>query len=692
MGYLILIAIALVLIGLAIYVYYLLMKWMIISLAPDLLVILSLIGTILVPVLYAKSIFRVFGIPPAKSGGGFKNKVFQQGWRSIAWLPVFALLFLIYCDFAYCLLMYFGNAMSRTWSISLIMPFISKVVLKAWGNSFIIQLFSEVEWLRWSSSHYLVVLISAAIKSALIVPILIFIRGLFSTVEYGKQPAKVQYFFSQALQDLKNMIVWTAKDLYELFIRKLGVEFLRIQDWNWKTAGWILAFTWPIALTFLVSLILIFVVAAVMLSVMILLHALGVFVTWLSNLYISVTLFCIERMVILVRSGYAKCPYAGCHEKVPLPVFVCPNCGARHDRLIPGRYGVFRRTCTCGSKVPTLFWFGKGKLTKLCPHCQQPLPVELFGGNVHIPIYGGPSSGKTMFMMANTWQMLEGQLPEVKATLIHESDTQNYQDAWKTDFEQGICREKTEERLPDAFLLCLQRQNGLPISAYLYDPAGEALVDSDALRGHRFLRYFDGLALLLDPLSLPSMAEKYQEQISTELPATTSTAEPQDMMNRIVNALEELSRLSRKRRFRRRIAVVLTKTDMPLVQEELGIRLSDATPHEEWSELGADESENIRSWLSRHQPELLQLIETRFSDVRFFVASSLGHEPEEGKAFKPKQVLNPICWLLSKRRALSRPRLALWGARLAEGLAVLGVIASILLIVAAVLTLLILLC
>jgi hypothetical protein len=656
----------------AIYLYYRLMKWMFTAIAPDLLVILSLVGTILVPVLYGRSIFRAFGMSPGKNtGADAKDKIFDKGWRNIIWLPVFVILFLIYCDFAYCLLVFFANIFPRIWSITLIIPFITKVVFGAWLNSLITQLLSEIEWLRSNSSYPAIILISAAIKGTFIAPMLVFIRGLYSAVEDGKQPAKVQYFFNQALKDLKNVIYWTTTDLFGIFA--LAFSSLRFKKWNEEFAFvgcGIMLFTWPLILTCLASLIPPFVVAVGMLAIMVSLHTLGVMMVWLLNSFFSIVLFCAERAVIFVRSGYAKCPHASCHEPVPLPIFICPNCGARHERLIPGRYGTFRRTCTCGNTLPTLFWLGKGKLASICPHCNKPLRSELFGGNVHIPIYGGGSSGKTMFMMASTWQMLEDQLEGIKANLINEVDEKQYQDIWKPDFENGRLREKTQELIPDAFLLSIRRKYGLPISLYMYDPAGEALVNETELQGHRFLRYFDGLVFVLDPLSLESMSKIYQEKQGNKVPETTSQADPYEIVNHIVNVLEQHAKLSRRKGFKRRIAIVMTKADIPIVQKELGLNLSDLTPIGKWAEIGREESEKLHLWFSRHEPALLQLIETRFSDIRFFITSSLGFSSNEQKPFRPKQVLNPLCWLLSKRQVLARPLLARIGVWMSESMAI----------------------
>ena len=78
---------------------------------------------------------------------------------------------------------------------------------------------------------------------------------------------------------------------------------------------------------------------------------------------LALALRLIERVVLTIRSGRAKCPE--CYERVSLPRYVCQRCGTAHDDLFPTRGAIFTRRCGvagCGAMLPTLFWFGKRRL------------------------------------------------------------------------------------------------------------------------------------------------------------------------------------------------------------------------------------------------------------------------------------------------------------------------------------------
>src|SRR3954468_11694540 len=150
-------------------------------------------------------------------------------------------------------------------------------------------------------------------------------------------------------------------------------------------------------------------------------------------------------------------------------------------------------------------------------------------------------------------------------------------------------------------------------SPAVYDPAGEAIERERDIEGHRFLSYLDGLALLIDPFSLPSLVRMYREAGHDDLPPATADANQGDVIHRIVNVLETQAGLVRKKRFQRRIAVILTKADIPFVQDQLVLAMAGSAG-EPWHDRG-DDGVRFRNWLSQHEPGLLQSLETRFATL-----------------------------------------------------------------------------
>jgi hypothetical protein len=188
--------------------------------------------------------------------------------------------------------------------------------------------------------------------------------------------------------------------------------------------------------------------------------------------------------------------------------------------------------------------------------------------------------------------------------------------------------------------------------------------------------YYDGLALLIDPLSLPSFADEYRARGGPDLSATTSRAHPSEAVTRVINMLERFGTLSRKRGLNRRIAVVFTKADVPGFREDIGrdidrVRALD----DDWQALGSSDSAEIRAWFARCEPHLVQVLETRFTEIRYFAISALGHIPEGGqKRFTPRKVMEPLAWLLSTRSTFAHPFLGRILGRTMEATAVAAVL------------------
>ena len=100
----------------------------------------------------------------------------------------------------------------------------------------------------------------------------------------------------------------------------------------------------------------------------------------------------------------------------------------------------------------------------------------------------------------------------------------------------------------------------------------------------------------------------------------------------------------------------------------------EGTSYSNWKDSHSDESRKTRLWLKQNEPALIQLIETRFKNVRFFCVSSMGHSLAKKAAFTPRKVLDPMCWLLSNSLSFSRPDLFQMGLKAVEVLAVVTIL------------------
>ena len=650
-------------------IYLGVMYLLVVYVGPPFVVVASLVFVALVPVLYGRSLFRVFGQDATGTIEG-------GGWRNLALAPVVAILVLCYLDFASLTLTFFsathftrfihGFAAEPLWQLN--SAFLWPAVTVGIPNHLTVDW--SVRLLPVGIPQWVVVILSAAMKMATLPPFLLLARGFLCHTEGAGQPARLAYFHGEAFPDLGNAIRLCVDDLYGM------IKLIGTRVYGFTTGGAQGCLIWPIAISIGLALAAPAVVGVIALGLLIVMHSVALALLWAVAMFLSAFLFCAERAVLLARAGYARCPHSKCHASVPLPSFQCPECGVLHDRLVPGKFGLFLRSCKCGlARLPTMAWWGKGQLDAHCPKCGQPMAHALFGGSVHVPIVGGPSAGKTMFMIANAWSLLEGRVPRVEASLIDEVERIRYSNRWKPDYEAGQWADKTLDHQQDAFLLSLRRKPGLPISLYLYDAAGEVFEHAEQLRHHRFYRYIDGLALVIDPLSFPEVAERFRETGGPDLSDTTSAMNPRDLLDRLRVVLEEHSHLMRHRKFRRRLAVVLTKADLPGMGQELGMNLDERPLGDRWSDLGEVESAKVRTWLKQNARAMQHELESEFDDIRYFAVSATGHVPGSGRAFTPRRVVEPLAWLLSKRQTLARPLLARIQGRAAEAAAVALVVA-----------------
>lgn len=638
-----------------IYLYFLLIRWLFVSVGPVFIYVTALASSVAVPVVYVRNLFSVFGRQP-----GTASTV-----RNWLFVIVIGLVVLIHVDLLW-LCLWYGMSLLQVSFAADLRESLGRVVWASVVNREALVIAGSVLPPTYYPIGYVV--FSSAVKSALIVPCVLLVRGLSSLIEDPGQPAYLSYFHGQAFKDLGAVVEAIVKDLTALvLLANKGIVKATIVG---------SVFVWPLTIMAYIALLPPVLIAGAAATLLLVMHSTALALIWLLAMSTSVLLSIAERAVILSRAGYAKCPHAECHEPVPLPIFMCSKCGVEHDRLVPGRFGVLTRRCKCAAgRLPTLFWLGKGRLRSVCPSCRKPMREELFGGSVHVPIYGGPSAGKTMFMMAATWELVENKVSGVRTRLIEEAIERAYVKYWKVDFESGRVREKTIRPFPDAFLLSVRRGLGLPTSVYLYDPAGEALLSESDLDAHGFMNYFDGLVLLIDPLSIPSFARRYLDRGGPDLSATTSRAHPEEAVTRVVNLLERLGKLSRRRSVSRRVAVVFAKADVPGFSEELGIRIAGREALDDnWETLGSADSVKIREWLVRNEPHLVHVLETRFTEIRFFAVSALGHIPVAGQSFSPRRVMEPLAWLLSTRATFSRPLLGKILGRTREVAAVAAVI------------------
>jgi hypothetical protein len=408
-----------------------------------------------------------------------------------------------------------------------------------------------------------------------------------------------------------------------------------------------------------------YVSAMLFVTVFLLLHVLVLSVWFLGAALLIALLAVYTRAYSLYHRAYYRCP--ACHRAMDLPVFLC-SCGTEHTRLWPSLYGVLRHTCQpCGRDLPTTERGGRKAIDRSCPHCHTPLNAAIGAQtNIHIPVVGGPQSGKSNFIVMATHELATACAATGVATVsfpdpVHEREFQ----ANLGRLLGGRELAKTTAVVPQAYNLSIHRAGrGVGKIVYIYDAAGEAYAAEAASQEQIYFQYAHGVVFIVDPFSIP----EYREELGTRVDAVRSSLRPSsagvmETYERMVTVLESNVGLVRGKRFPHPLAVVVTKADAFDLDDRIGPAAAALRLARE-PQLGSEAAAAdrlTREFLESHGLEnFVRDVDLQFAQVRFFSCSALGRMPNaaDGTPFVPERVLEPLDYILGHVGVLPANRLA----------------------------------
>ena len=351
---------------------------------------------------------------------------------------------------------------------------------------------------------------------------------------------------------------------------------------------------------------------------------------------------------------FVRCPT--CYAQMRIPIHVCPSCATEHSRLWPSVYGVFHHRCAkCNSRLPTLGLLGRDEIVKKCIACSRPMNKRVGQlVNVHIPIIGGPSCGKSNFIFMATRELIESYAKPRKYEIEFpdERDEARYAANLR---ELGLGRPlaKTPDIAPEAYNLTIRRPGErLGRILYVYDAAGEAYIDKDNTVLQTYYDYVDGIVFIIDPTSIDVYRRKHADWISALHSALRpSTLDVMDAYGRMIEVLEQSVGLRRGSRFSHPIAVIISKADALDLDDLIGDSAVKRLMQADLSFVLEEDASDflVEQFLVQHElGNLVRSLRNQFEQVRFFSSSALGRMPDKSSsvAFAPRGVLPPILWML----------------------------------------------
>jgi hypothetical protein len=341
-----------------------------------------------------------------------------------------------------------------------------------------------------------------------------------------------------------------------------------------------------------------------------------------------------------VRRASYECPTD--HERFPLPVYVCPACGAEHLRLVPGRWGIFKRECRCEqTALPTTVIGGRQRVPQRCPSGHPMSGLLGYAENLPVAIVGGPSSGKSTFLAG---ALVELESPGAGVYIEPLSESRDDYSRLVDAMRSGEAPAKTVDDQRPALVAEIQG-SGRSRALYAYDLAGEVYSAEDRVRGLRFLGNSAGIVLLIDPFSIAHVAEDHARELAGEAARVyPSSEDPMRVYERLLATLKEAAVQTQQMP----LAVVIAKTDALGVQQEID-RLAQA------GQQGSGE----HAWLlANGAGNLVRAIEEDFKHVGWFSLSALGRMPDPAnkQPFIPRGALAPLLWILARRGVRPSPQ------------------------------------
>ena len=211
----------------------------------------------------------------------------------------------------------------------------------------------------------------------------------------------------------------------------------------------------------------------------------------------------LDSGLLRIKNIRIHCPHCG--ERVPYPGYLCPGrpqCIRWHRDVRPGRFGIIRRYCRCGKRMPTLLLFGSAKLAAFCPRCGT-LWQHSPGGEPEIVLAfsGAAGAGKTRLVSAMITQLTNW---AAEAKLVAEPA-----DKATADSLQGAadllrpCRTTpvTPPERPRSLLIRVSSGKVTQI-LHLFDAAGEHYQDVAKTEGLLFLGSARTFILVINPLPI----------------------------------------------------------------------------------------------------------------------------------------------------------------------------------------------
>jgi hypothetical protein len=419
-------------------------------------------------------------------------------------------------------------------------------------------------------------------------------------------PAKPLYFYGPARADLR-YVRQVARNRWRGGAQWWGRAAVALLDLSEPV-------TLPIGVGLTVGLFAGLPVAALLVAALWLTHELVVDVPTAAVWSAATTLRAFDSARLSVLRIRVRC--VACFERIPYPAYLCPDPGCNHIHwdIRPGRYGVLRRTCECGQRMPTVLLLGTArKLNAICPHRACRHPLEYRPGEVPeiiLPIFGSKGAGKTLLLHGMVKVLLQSNRPGIQVSPADPPTSARLDDLEATMASHSAVP-ATPAAPPRAYVLRLRIGRQHRIIQFL-DAAGELFYDSQRSANLIYLGAANTFVLVIDPLSVNdfwgSLPTATRERFS---PHRSLAPHPELAFQQTAERIAQMA----KPRAQHRLAVVFSRAD--LLGKEYGPGSGEAADIQKWAidDLGL--------------AGLLRQARSEFREIAFFHTAAFGENEDD---------------------------------------------------------------
>lgn len=460
------------------------------------------------------------------------------------------------------------------------------------------------------------------------------------------QPARKSYFFGQGYQD----VIAAIKLSWCKNAEKAITYYDRYNEYGLMTLrGFYNLFCALSVVSFgTVFFVAISIIMFLLVSFFFALVYLGFSIVWL-----------LDRVYLVRKRIFTACNE--CKYKSLIPTYLCPNCGAQHTNLTPGSYGILKRTCNCGKKLPTTFFNGRKKLQAICPNCMANGKMTYLNDResrpICVPVVGARSVGKTAYITAFSKKFVEFVAPQnnLKIEFYNGAKEIIYSDM-KSHYAHGTTEMTKPSNINEpsaiSFSFFVKHEELKPERlVHIYDIAGEVFTEDEENEVQRQYEYCHGIIFMIDPFAIPSVRAKYESLLPPEDVASIGKADINGTINVFINKLRQVTGLSDSQMSDIPIAIVLAKVDSEGLRDEFSDEKIEEIEYR-YRDLNIQRNDAVdylcRKFLEENEMKsFLQVIQMRFKIHRFFSVSAIGHTKGTG-AYNPIRVLEPMEWICSR--------------------------------------------